>query len=102
MMIIIAKLQPLTTHLALQKDHSAMRHLWNNFSKRNYRIGFTATSLLSIGGFMMMPFGSAFAINNLNVTQQQLPFLFMVSGVGSLVFMPLLGKLSDRIDKFRL
>ena len=51
---------------------------------------------------MMMPFGSAFAINNLHITQEQLPLLFMVSGVSSLVIMPIIGKLSDKIDKFQL
>jgi hypothetical protein len=58
-------------------------------AKADYRVGFTATALLSIGGFMMMPFGSAFAINNLKDTNHQLPMLFMVSGVSSLLIMPL-------------
>ena len=51
---------------------------------------------------MMMPWGSAFAINNLHVTTEQLPLLFMVGGVSSLIIMPLVGKLSDKIDKFKL
>ena len=100
--IILLKLQPVTAHLSMQKDHSAFTHLWQSVAKRNYRIGFTATALLSIGGFMMMPFGSAFAINNLHVTPHQLPLLFMVSGVSSLIIMPLVGKLSDKIDKYTL
>lgn len=99
---IMIRLQPINKHLALQQDKSALLHLWHTVAKRNYRIGFTATALLSIGGFMMMPFGSAFAINNLQITQQQLPLLFMVSGVSSLIIMPLVGRLSDRIDKFTL
>jgi predicted MFS family arabinose efflux permease len=100
--LIIIKLQPVNKHLTLQQDHSAFTHLLNTIAKRNYRIGFTATALLSIGGFMMMPFGSAFAINNLHVTPHQLPLLFMVAGIGSLFIMPLIGKLSDKIDKFKL
>ncbi len=100
--IVMFKLQPVTKHLAVQRDHSAFKHLFNTVAKRNYRIGFAATALLSIGGFMMMPFGSAFAINNLRITAHQLPLLFMVSGVASLIVMPLIGKLSDRIDKYKL
>ncbi|GAC1424502.1 MAG: MFS transporter [Flavisolibacter sp.] len=102
MVIVITYLRPITGHLALQIRENAWMHLWHTFSKNNYRIGFTATALLSIGGFMMMPFGSAFAINNLKVSPTQLPFLFMMAGVGSLIFMPLLGKLSDQVDKFKL
>lgn len=100
--IIFLKLQPLTKHLAIQQDRSAFQHLLHTVKKRNYRIGFTATALLSIGGFMMMPFGSAFAINNLHVTAKQLPLLFMVSGIASLAIMPLVGKLSDKFDKYKL
>ena len=100
--IIMFKLQPVNKHLALKQDRSAFKHLWHTIEKRNYRIGFTATALLSIGGFMMMPFGSAFAINNLGITPHQLPLLFMVSGIASLIIMPLVGKLSDKIDKYKL
>ncbi|MDB5001390.1 MAG: transporter [Mucilaginibacter sp.] len=101
-LLIAAKLQPITQHLALQNDKSAFKHLWHTLAKSNYRVGFMATALLSIGGFMMMPFGSAFAINNLGLTNEELPMLFMVSGVSSLIVMPLIGKLSDKIDKFKI
>ncbi|HMH31504.1 MAG TPA: MFS transporter [Puia sp.] len=100
--LIAAKLQPLTAHLAVQQDKSAFTHLLHTIRKKDYRIGFTATALLSIGGFMMMPFGGAFAINNLKITQHQLPILFMISGLSTLVVMPLIGKLSDKIDKFKI
>lgn len=102
LLAIIVKLKPVTAHLAVQHDKSAFLHLWHTISKQDYRVGFAATALMSIGGFMMMPFGSAFAINNLGVTNQQLPVLFMISGVSSLVVMPLVGRLSDKISKFKL
>jgi predicted MFS family arabinose efflux permease len=101
-MVIMAKLKPVTAHLLIQHDKSAFVHLLHTVAKPDYRIGFAATALLSIGGFMMMPFGSAFAINNLHVTNQQLPVLFMIAGVSSLVVMPLIGRLSDKVSKFRI
>jgi predicted MFS family arabinose efflux permease len=100
--LIAVKLQPVTAHLSIQNDRSAFKHLWHTLSKANYRVGFTATALLSIGGFMMMPFGSAFAINNLGLTNKQLPMLFMVSGVSSLLIMPMIGRLSDKVDKYKV
>ncbi len=101
-LLIAFKMKPLTKHLAVQRDTSALTHLLHTVAKKDYRVGFTATALLSIGGFMMMPFGSAFAINNLGITQKQLPILFMVAGISSLIVMPLIGKLSDRVDKFKI
>lgn len=100
--VIMQAMKPVTKHLELQNDRNAISHLWHTVAKRHYRIGFLATALLSIGGFMMMPFGSVFAINNLKVTPHQLPFLFMVSGIGSLIMMPLVGRLSDKVNKFKL
>lgn len=99
---ILFRLKPITEHLRAKVERNALVHLWNTLKQRHYRIGFLSTALLSIGGFMMMPWGSAFSINNLHVTTQQLPLLFMVGGVSSLVLMPLIGKFSDKIDKFKL
>ena len=102
LIFIFLKLKPVTGHLFKQPERSAFQHLLHTFSKRSYRIGFLSTALLSIGGFMMMPFGSAFAINNLKITQEQLPIMFMVSGCSSLIIMPLVGRLADKMDKFTL
>ncbi|AOW09676.1 MFS transporter [Flavobacterium gilvum] len=99
---IAVKLNPITQHLSVQLDKSPFEHLKHTIAKKDYRIGFTATALLSVGGFMMMPFGSAFAINNLHITQEQLPMLFMIAGISTLLVMPLIGKLSDRIDKYKI
>ncbi len=100
--LIASRMHPLTKHLMVQKGGSALKHLLHTVSKKDYRVGFTATTLLSIGGYMMMPFGSAFAINNLKVTQHQLPLMFMITGLSTLVIMPLVGKFSDKIDKFKI
>src|SRR5450631_191085 len=100
--LIVVRMQPLTKHLLVKQDKSALTHLLHTLAKKDYRIGFSATALLSIGGFMMMPFGSAFAINNLRITQHQLPLLFMVAGISTLVVMPFIGKLSDKFDKFKI
>jgi predicted MFS family arabinose efflux permease len=99
---VMFKMQPVTQHLELQSERTAFKHLWHTIRQRSYRIGFLATALLSLGGFMMMPWGSAFAVNNLHVTYAQLPVLFMVGGIVSLIVMPLIGNLSDRADKFKV
>ncbi|MBB6108851.1 MFS transporter [Mucilaginibacter lappiensis] len=100
--LIAIKMKPVIAHLLIKTEKTAFKHLLHTVTKSNYRVGFAATGLLSIGGFMMMPFGSAFAINNLGLTNGQLPILFMVSGLSSLAIMPLVGKLSDKISKFKI
>ncbi|MFC3199368.1 MFS transporter [Parapedobacter deserti] len=101
-LFIALYLKPVDSHLGVKNDRTAFGHLWHTLRQPHYRIGFLATALLSVGGFMMMPFGSAFAINNLHISEYQLPILFMVSGLSTLVIMPFVGRFSDRIDKYKL
>jgi len=98
----LLKLYPVIKHLELKTEKTAIKHLWHTLRLRDYRTGFLLTALLSLGGFMMMPWGSAFAVNNLHVSYKQLPLLFMASGIAALIIMPLVGKLSDKIDKVKL
>lgn len=100
--IVMLKLEPVNKHLELKSEKTAVKHLWHTIRERHYRIGFLMTALLSLGGFMMMPWGSAFAVNNLHVSYEQLPVLFMVGGVASLFVMPMVGRLSDKIDKVKI
>jgi len=101
-LLTMLKLRPITRHLELQTEKTAVTHLWHTLREHRYRTGFLMTALLSLGGFMMMPWGSAFAVNNLHVSWEQLPILFMVSGIAALIIMPLVGKLSDKIDKVKI
>ncbi len=98
--VILFKVKPINKHLEIQSDKSPFLHLWHAVTNRSYQTGFLATAFLSVGGFMLMPFGSAYLINNINITQQELPLVFMFTGLASIVIMPLIGKLSDKVDKF--
>jgi predicted MFS family arabinose efflux permease len=101
-LVIFQKLEPVNKHLALQTNDNVWGHFKQVLVQPNYQLAFLTTALLSLGGFLMMPFGSAYAVNNLGVSQAQLPLIFMCTGIASLVIMPLVGRLSDKIDKFKI
>lgn len=101
-LIIVAKLQPINAHLNLHPDRSALHHLWQTVTTPRYVQGFATTALMAIGGFMMMPFGSAFTMNNMGVSAIDLPLVYMVTGLGSILVGPLVGRLSDKFGKFRM
>ncbi|GAB3834614.1 MFS transporter [Hymenobacter jeollabukensis] len=97
------RMRPVDAHLRLQTGRpDAFGHLWRTVSNPTYQTGFAATAFLAIGGFMLMPFGSAFLINNVGISPAQLPLLYLLTGCSSLVVMPLVGRLSDRVSKFWL
>ena len=98
--LIMKKMQAVNKHLLIQTNYNFLQHFGNVISQQNYLFAFAATALLSIGAFLIMPFGSAFAINNLQVSQNQLPLIFLYTGIASLIIMPVAGKLSDKHNKF--
>jgi len=100
--LIIAKLKPVNEHLKLKSESNAFNHLIKTISNTNYLKGFMATCLLATGGFMLNQFGGAFSINNLKLTKEQLPILFGVTGVFSIIAGPLVGKLSDKVGKYKI
>jgi predicted MFS family arabinose efflux permease len=49
---------------------------------------------------MLMPFSSAFTVNNLGIPIEKLPLIYLVTGMCSIVAGPLVGRLSDSIGKY--
>ncbi|HVH42993.1 MAG TPA: MFS transporter [Labilithrix sp.] len=100
---IILKLQPITAHLgAASSKHSPIEHLVRTATRGRYLVGFSATMLLATGGFMLMPFGSTFLVQNLGIPLAKLPMLYMMTGTSAIFAGPLLGRLSDSIGKYRM
>jgi predicted MFS family arabinose efflux permease len=58
--------------------------------------------LLSVGGFMLMPFISVFSVHNIGLPLEQLPLVYMITGAFSIVAGPLLGRASDAYGKFKV
>lgn len=100
--VIVLKLRPIVGHLApAGARRNPLQHLWQTASSARYLTGFVATMLLATGGFMMMPFGSAFTVQNQGVPLEKLPLLYMITGVSSLILGPIIGRVSDRVGKYR-
>ena len=98
--VILLGLKPIDAHLKVKNDRNAFLHLFKTVTRPVYLRGFTATVLLSAGGFMLMPFGSTFLVNNVGISMGQLPMIYLVTGLSSIVAGPVLGRLSDSIGKF--
>ena len=101
-MVIFLKLKPVDHHLRIDIEKNAFQHLLHTVTRPDYAKAFFATTLLATGGFMLMPFGSAYSINNLGITMAQLPLIYLITGAFSIIFGPLTGKLSDKIGKFNI
>jgi predicted MFS family arabinose efflux permease len=99
---IALKLEPVTGHLQGREEKNPFLHLWHTASNPFYLRGFMATVLLATGGFMLMPFSSAFLVNNVGIPETRLSLVFFITGLSSIFTGPFLGKFSDRLGKYRL
>ncbi len=57
---------------------------------------------MSIGGYLLMPFGSAFNVNNLGIPLTDLPLVYLIPGICSILIGPLVGRFSDKFGKFNV
>ena len=99
---IIIFLKPVNAHLKIPSTRNPFEHLFKTVSRPLYLRAFAATTLLATGGFMLMPFASAFSVNNLGISLDQLPLLYMITGVFSMFAGPLIGKYSDQVGKYNI
>ena len=97
---IVIHFRPIDAHLKMKSDRSPLQHLVKTMSHPIYIRGFAATTLLATGGYMMMPFGSAFGIHNLGISFDDLPMLYLITGICSMITGPFIGKLSDTLGKY--
>ncbi len=99
---IVFLFKPINAHLQKQIDKNPFVHLWHTVNQKQYQTGFLAIMFLAVGGFILMPFSSVFLINNVHVSYEHLPLVFLCTGISSLIVMPIVGRLSDKVDRFRL
>ena len=98
--VISAKLKPVDSHLGKPQEHSPFMHLWHTISEPRHLLAFLTVTLLATGGFMLMPFSSAFLVHNLGIDLAHLPTIYFFTGICTMVFGPLIGKAADKVGKF--
>ncbi|WAC73373.1 MFS transporter [Roseateles sp. SL47] len=95
-LLIAFGMKPVTGHLAAGRADGVAQHLRHTLSKPRHWVAFAVTALLTTGGFMLMPFASAFVVHNIGVSLDHLPMVYLITGLSTLVLSPLIGRCSDR------
>jgi predicted MFS family arabinose efflux permease len=98
--VIATQLRPIDEHLKKPSTRNAARHLMQTVARPRYQWGFASTMLLAVGGFMLMPFGSAFAVHNLGIPIEKLPLMYMATGFAAILAGPVVGRVSDAVGKY--
>ncbi len=96
---ILSRMKPVAAHLAIPQEHSPFMHLFHTVNEPRYLLAFLLVSVLATGGFMLMPFSSAFTVNNIGIPAERLPTIYLVTGLCTIFVGPLVGKAADALGK---
>ncbi len=99
-LLIFLKLQPIDAHLKIKSDRNPMQHLVKTLSTARYLKAFATMALLATGGFMLMPFASAFSVHNMGIPLTKLPVVYLAVGLVTMVSGPFIGRACDVWGKY--
>jgi len=99
-LVIAVLMKPVSAHLTMKQERSPFMHLAHTIAEPRYRLAFILTMLLPTGGYMLMPFGTAYMVGNLGISFAALPTIYLVTGLFTVFVGPLVGKASDSFGKF--
>lgn len=94
--------KPVTGHLGKIKDQSMFGNIFAVLKTPRYLFAFLTTFFLATGGFMLMPFSSPFLVYNVGIDEAHLSYIFLYAGIGTFIFTPIFGRLSDKYGKFKI
>lgn len=101
---LIKFLPKMNNHL-LEKNYqkiSSAQLLGDVFRNSSQLYALALTAFLMMGHFMIIPFINPFMEFNMGFTKTQTPIIYMVGGVLTLVTSPLIGRLADKMGKYKL
>ncbi len=99
---IVRWMKPINDHLQHKTSHRFFTHLVNTASQKRYLRAFLTTVFISTGGFLLMPYSSAFLVNNVGISEKVLPVVFVAAGAMGLFTGPIIGRWSDKAGKYKV
>jgi predicted MFS family arabinose efflux permease len=101
-LVVAWQMQPVAEHLKTPQEHSPWMHLFHTLAEPRYLLAFATTALVATGGFMLMPFSSAYTVSNLGISLDHLPTIYLITGLCTIVFGPLIGRAADAVGQLKV
>src|SRR3954464_12251413 len=101
-LLVAWQMKPVADHLKVPQERSAFAHLFHTVVEPRYLLAFVTVTFLATGGFMLMPFSSAFTVSNLGISLASLPTIYLVTGLATIFVGPIVGRAADAFGKLRV
>lgn len=93
---------PVAGHVAHGRSRGAFERVHAIVREANHWRAFAFMLALMLAGFTVIPFVAAYAVTNVGLLESELPAMYAVGGVATLVTAQVIGRLADRFGKKRV
>ena len=97
-----AHLRPSPDQRSTRAANSLLHDFLQLFTVPNHRRALAAMFVFTLSGFMVFPFLSAYQVKNVGITEAELVYVFLFSGLATLFTSRLIGWCADRYGKRRV
>lgn len=88
---------PINGHIQKESSSSVNFQVFGDvFRDINLTKGIAATFLMTLGHFMVVPFITPALIRNNGMSQEEVPMIYVISGIFSLISSPIFGRMTDK------
>lgn len=104
MPLLVKYIPNMTEHLENQSKQklNPIMLLRDIIQEKNQRLAVLLTATMMMGHFLIIPFLNPYMEFNVGFTTTQTPLIYFVGGALTLFTSPLIGKIADKLGKFRL
>jgi predicted MFS family arabinose efflux permease len=102
LLIANQSLPPLRDHLAAATRMSPLRNLADAVTNRDHQRTLIFTFLMMFVGFVVIPYITLYTTSNGGLSTQQIPIIYLVGGIATLLTARWVGRKSDQIGKVKM
>ena len=89
-------------HLDIRRERRAIHQLLHVAAEPNHLRAMLLSALVICGGFTVIPYITLYATSNVGIASDQIPLIYLIGGLATLVSGRVIGGLADRFGKVRL
>ena len=99
---IVKFIPPLKDHVKNINSYSSAEEIRTILKETNHRRSLALISVLSLGGFSVVPFISPYMVNNVGLTEVELPLIYLFGGLAAIFTSRVIGRLCDTHGKVKI
>lgn len=100
--LVIIGMKTMNNQAKKYQNQSYFQNLFKILLEPRHITAFLANALVTMSGYLMIPYFSSYIVKNMGVATEKLPLMYTFIGCSTLVIMPLTGRITDKIGALKM